>query len=133
MLNAYDNITEIVPNMNEPIEYGTICAAPTSYGWHRAMITNYQSYESVRNQIPDYNEMCGLATVKFLDYGGYLNIPVSQLRQLRSDFMLLPFQGIECYLDECWCANQNLIEEGKMFLSNQIKNSTTEALMIGYN
>lgn len=83
MLIAYDNMTEMVPNMNEPIEYGTICAAPTSYGWHRAMVTNHQPCETVKLQIPDYNEMCGLATVKFLDYGGYLNIPVNQLRQLR--------------------------------------------------
>ncbi len=108
MLDAYDNMTsEIVPRMNEPIEYGTICAAPTSYGWHRAMVTNYQSYEDIKLQIPDYTEMCGLATVKFLDYGGYLNIPANQLRQLRSDFMVLPFQGIECYLDGSWSPNQS--------------------------
>ena len=83
MLITYDNMNELVPNMNEPIEFGTICAAPTSYGWHRAMITNYRSFEEVKLQLADYNEMCGLATVKFLDYGGYLNIPVNQLRQLR--------------------------------------------------
>lgn len=133
MLAAYDSMTELVPNMNEPIEYGTICAAPTSYGWHRAMITNYRSYEEVKLQVPDYNELCGLATVKFLDYGGYLNIPVNQLRQLRSDFMLLPFQGIECFLDGCWSTNQSLIEEGKIFLSQQIKDSLTEALVTGYS
>lgn len=132
MLITYDNMNELVPNMNEPIEFGTICAAPTSYGWHRAMITNYRSFEEVKLQLADYNEMCGLATVKFLDYGGYLNIPVNQLRQLRSDFMVLPFQGIECYLEGCWNTNQNLIEEGRMFLNQQIKDSFTEALVAGY-
>ena len=84
MLNAYDSISnEAIANLVEPIEYGTICAAPTSYGWHRAMITNYQTIDEVQMQLPDYNEACGLATVKFLDYGGYLNIPVNQLKQLR--------------------------------------------------
>jgi hypothetical protein len=69
--------------MIEPIEFGTICVAPTSYGWHRAMVTNYQSLEDILKTIPDYKEQCGLATVKFLDYGGYLTIPTNQLRQLR--------------------------------------------------
>lgn len=132
MLSAYENMNEIIPNMNEPIEYGTICAAPTSYGWHRAMVTNYQTQEEITAQIPDYNEKCGLATVKFLDYGGYLNIPVNQLRQLRSDFMILPFQGIECYLDGVY-PHQNLIEEGKTFLSQRLKDSNTDALVTGYS
>jgi A-kinase anchor protein 1 len=83
MLKLYGNLNEHVPLMNEPIEYGTICVAPTSYGWHRAMVTNFQSKEDVQVQIPDYAENCGLATVKFLDYGGYLTIPSNQLRQLR--------------------------------------------------
>ncbi len=75
--------TPSVPYMSEPIEYGTICVAPTYYGWHRAMVTNYMSREHVLKQISDYNETCGLATIKFLDYGGYLTIPTNQLRQLR--------------------------------------------------
>lgn len=92
MLAIYNNPEESIPLMEEPIEFGTICVAPTSYGWHRAMVTNYTPKS-------DLNEPCGLATVRFLDYGGYLTIPANQLRQLRSDFILLPFQAIECYLD----------------------------------
>lgn len=72
-----------VPLMNEPVEYGTICVAPTSYGWHRAMVTEYLSSDEAARQMSDYNEKCGLVTVKFLDYGGYLTIPANQLRQLR--------------------------------------------------
>ena len=73
-----------VPLMNEPVEYGSICVAPTSYGWHRAMVTEYMSVDEARQQIGnEYNENCGLVTVKFLDYGGYLTIPANQLRQLR--------------------------------------------------
>ena len=75
--------SKMIPMMSEPIDYGTLCVAPTSYGWHRTMVTSYQSRDDVLAIIPDYKEACGLATVKFLDYGGYLTIPVNQLRQLR--------------------------------------------------
>jgi A-kinase anchor protein 1, mitochondrial len=88
MSSLYNNLVvgdnnNTIPFMVEPIEYGTICVAPTSYGWHRAMVTNYQSYDDTCKEMPDYNENCGLATIKFLDYGGYLTLPVNQLRQLR--------------------------------------------------
>lgn len=76
------------PVMTEPIEFGAICVAPTSYGWHRAMVTDYLSADEARRTYgpSEYGEECGLATVKFLDYGGYLTIPANQLRQLRFGF-----------------------------------------------
>jgi hypothetical protein len=87
MIDAYNNENSASPEDAvipcEPIEYGYICAAPTSYGWHRAMVTSYMPKEEVVQQISEYNETCGLATIKFLDYGGYLTIPTNQLRQLR--------------------------------------------------
>lgn len=120
-----------VPAMSEPVEYGSICVAPTSYGWHRAMVTEYLSVEEAQQQIPDYNEECGLATVKFLDYGGYLTIPANQLRQLRSDFMLLPFQAVECYLDGIY-VYQGTEEEGKKFLTEIIKGAQLKISLCGY-
>lgn len=36
--------------------------------------------------------------VKFLDYGGYAYVDNSMLRQIRGDFLMLPFQAAECYL-----------------------------------
>lgn len=39
-----------------------------------------------------------LCDVKFVDYGGYMTMPVSLLRQIRFDFVNLPFQAAECYL-----------------------------------
>ena len=36
--------------------------------------------------------------IKFLDYGGYSRVPIADLRQIRSDFMTLPFQAVECYM-----------------------------------
>lgn len=36
--------------------------------------------------------------MKFLDYGGFAYVENSKLRQIRGDFMLLPFQAAECVL-----------------------------------
>lgn len=65
---------------------GLICAAPTAEGWYRAMIRVV-------------NESHTECDIMFVDYGGYgHNVPVSSLRQIRYDFMSLPFQASECFL-----------------------------------
>lgn len=46
--------------------------------------------------IPD--EETETSYVKFLDYGGFAYVENSKLRQIRGDFMLLPFQAAECVL-----------------------------------
>lgn len=38
------------------------------------------------------------ATVVFIDYGGYCQIPFADLRQIRSDYMTMPQQAVECRL-----------------------------------
>lgn len=54
-------------------------------GWYRA-------------QIISIDEKSNSCDVKFLDYGGYLTVDFLSLRQIRGDFLMLPFQAIECYL-----------------------------------
>lgn len=54
-------------------------------GWYRAQIMNI-------------DEQNATSDVRFLDYGGYLTVNNSLLRQIRGDFLLLPFQAIECML-----------------------------------
>lgn len=63
---------------------GMICAVPIMGGWFRGVIIRVFD-----------NEEC---QVMFVDYGGYSRIPTSSLRQIRADFMSLPFQASECYL-----------------------------------
>lgn len=46
--------------------------------------------------------------------------------------MLLPFQAIECYLDEIF-PYEGTEESGKTYLSQLIKNSTLEASVTGYS
>jgi hypothetical protein len=69
-------------------------------------------------------------TIKFLDYGGYLNVPLDQLRQLRNDFMTNPFQAIEVNLDGIDPIEENE-ENGKNILSKIIKNKRLKAIQCG--
>ena len=64
---------------------GVICAAPMMQGWYRAQVVEVY---------PERDE----CDIKFLDYGGYARIECTGLRQIRSDFMTLPFQAVESYL-----------------------------------
>ena len=48
--------------------------------------------------------------IKFLDYGGYLYVPANSLRALRQDFMVIPFQAVEVYLDNVVPSDSKCIE-----------------------
>lgn len=74
-----------VPDIPRPIESGVICAAPMLDGWYRAQII--ATYDATDE-----------ADIKYVDYGGYSRISSSCLKQIRSDFMTLPFEAVECYL-----------------------------------
>ncbi|KAL8615275.1 hypothetical protein ACOMHN_051767 [Nucella lapillus] len=64
---------------------GTICASESDGQWYRVEVIGVY---------PAENE-CQL---KYVDYGGYDRVSASCLRQIRSDFMSLPFQATECFL-----------------------------------
>nr|XP_055063910.1 LOW QUALITY PROTEIN: A-kinase anchor protein 1, mitochondrial [Misgurnus anguillicaudatus] len=75
------------PSLPKPVEVGVICAAPVSgSGWQRA-------------QIIQYDEESGTAHVRYVDNGGYDTVNSATLRQIRSDFVTLPFQASEVLLD----------------------------------
>ncbi|ESO95396.1 hypothetical protein LOTGIDRAFT_215053 [Lottia gigantea] len=76
---------KMVPPLPQPIEAGVICVAPLSDGWYRAQVV--QVYIDLQE-----------CDIKFVDYGGFERVPMSQLKQIRSDFMTLPFQAVECYI-----------------------------------
>ncbi|KAM8977312.1 A-kinase anchor protein 1, mitochondrial [Pelodytes ibericus] len=75
-----------IPTLPTPVEVGTICAAPNENVWWRAQIVSY---------FPTTEEVC----IRYVDYGGYKRVKISTLRQIRSDFVTLPFQGTEVFLD----------------------------------
>ncbi|XP_012521150.1 PREDICTED: A-kinase anchor protein 1, mitochondrial isoform X1 [Propithecus coquereli] len=76
-----------IPTLPTPVEITVICAAPGVDGaWWRAQVV--ASYEET-------NEV----EIRYVDYGGYKRVKVDVLRQIRSDFVTLPFQGTEVLLD----------------------------------
>ncbi|XP_067573404.1 A-kinase anchor protein 1, mitochondrial [Pseudorca crassidens] len=76
-----------IPTLPTPVEITVICAAPGVDGaWWRAQVV--ASYEET-------NEV----EIRYVDYGGYKRVKVGVLRQIRSDFVTLPFQGAEVLLD----------------------------------
>lgn len=74
-----------VPDIPRPIENGVICAAPMLNGWYRAQIM----------AVYEESDECD---IKYVDYGGYSRISSLCLKQIRSDFMTLPFEAVECYM-----------------------------------
>ncbi|XP_035212876.1 A-kinase anchor protein 1, mitochondrial-like isoform X2 [Stegodyphus dumicola] len=83
MMNCYSQLD--TPLLPHPVEAGVICAAPVLRGWYRAQVIF----------VFDSGTEC---EIKFVDYGGFSQVPTNTLRQIRSDFMTLPFQASECYL-----------------------------------
>uniref|UniRef100_U3ESP1 A-kinase anchor protein 1 n=1 Tax=Micrurus fulvius TaxID=8637 RepID=U3ESP1_MICFL len=76
-----------IPTMPTPVEVGVVCAAPGVEGaWWRAQVIGYYK---------DASEV----EIRYVDYGGYDRVKIDTLRQIRSDFVTLPFQGAEVLLD----------------------------------
>ncbi|RUS78085.1 hypothetical protein EGW08_014165 [Elysia chlorotica] len=74
-----------VPSLPTPVECGVICVVENEGYWYRAMVMSQENEN-------------GEAQIKFVDYGGYTNMHVSSLKQIRTDFMTLPFQAVECFM-----------------------------------
>ncbi|CAF4771741.1 unnamed protein product [Pieris macdunnoughi] len=83
MVDTYQNPD--VPTLPRPVKEGSICAAPTENNWYRA-------------QVLSTSEETETSVVKLVDYGGYLTVDNDQLKQIRSDFMTVPFQATEALL-----------------------------------
>ncbi|CAG9770081.1 unnamed protein product [Ceutorhynchus assimilis] len=73
------------PLLPTPIPENTVCVAYSEGAWYRAVVLS-----SDKETESSY--------IKFLDYGGYCYVENDKLRQIRQDFMLLPFQAAECFL-----------------------------------
>lgn len=89
-----------VPSLPRPIKEGSICAAPTENNWYRA-------------QVISTSEENDTSVVKLVDFGGYLTVDNDQLKQIRSDFMTLPFQATEAILAFVKPANNELEWSGE--------------------
>ncbi|CAG9817096.1 unnamed protein product [Phaedon cochleariae] len=82
------------PFLPSPIPENTVCAAYSVDAWYRATVLGT-------------DEAAQTSYVKFLDYGGFAHVENSKLRQIRGDFMLLPFQAAECMLANVVSASED--------------------------
>ena len=76
------------------LEAGTELMRPLATGSVVAVFTDDKWY---RCQVVAYNPAQDTADIKFVDHGGYTTVSATQLRQLKSEFLRLPFQAIEVY------------------------------------
>ncbi|KAG8222256.1 hypothetical protein J437_LFUL001454 [Ladona fulva] len=85
------------PSLPENVQPGSICAAPTMGGWYRAQLVAIEEVPSEAEGAEE-GELVKMCDIRFVDYGGYERLPAESLRQIKTDFMALPFQACECYL-----------------------------------
>jgi len=129
------------PPLPTPIEAGVICAAPQSGGWYRAQIVEIipSTTTTTTTTIADSDKPAEEASsfeayVRFVDYGGYAYVPVTSLRQIRSDFIALPFQAVECYLAYMAPPNEDSYEfpiDGAFYLEQLVKDAAAAAPEVG--
>ncbi|XP_040192598.1 A-kinase anchor protein 1, mitochondrial isoform X2 [Rana temporaria] len=76
-----------IPSLPTPAEVGILCSAPVgpSVWWRAQVMAYFEDTEEVE--------------ILYVDYGGYNRVKIETLRQIRSDFVSLPFQGVEVLLD----------------------------------
>lgn len=85
----YDSYNEMEAPLLPTHDLNTVCVLKLKNDCYRVQI--------VRNDLSDDDTHC---IVKLLDFGGYVNVHRDDLRQIRSDFMTLPFQATECVLSD---------------------------------
>lgn len=83
IFNTYS--MEPAKELLRPIAHGSVLAVFTDDKWYRCQVVSFNAT----------NDTCD---IKFVDHGGYTTVAVSALRQLKADFLRLPFQAIEVYL-----------------------------------
>ncbi|EAA45539.5 AGAP002166-PA [Anopheles gambiae str. PEST] len=107
-------LPEIVPN--------AVCVAFVAGSWYRAQV--------VQN-VTESN----LVLVKYLDYGGYSMLPPQNLRQIRTDFISVPFQSIECVLSNIQPIDESQntwSEEATELFRRLTSNAIMQAQVAGY-
>jgi len=106
------------PPLPTPVQTNTVCVAPCDGGWYRCQVVS----------VDTVSEQCD---IKYLDYGGYHTLPITDLRQIRTDFLTLPFQAIECYLANISPTDDQNVSA--FVLEELIARQIVQARMIGTN
>ncbi|XP_053684070.1 A-kinase anchor protein 1, mitochondrial [Sabethes cyaneus] len=117
MIQNYNMIE--APLLPEIIE-NAICVVMVHGSWYRVQIISHNKE----------NQHC---LVKYLDYGGFANVAVSSLRQIRANFMGVPFQSIECVLSNVKpYGDSGWLPEASEVLHSLSKGLILQAQVAGY-
>uniref|UniRef100_A0A336KDN8 CSON006628 protein n=1 Tax=Culicoides sonorensis TaxID=179676 RepID=A0A336KDN8_CULSO len=112
------------PNLQKIVE-DAVCAAPIlgpdgTTNWYRV-------------QIISHNPETDTCLVKYLDYGGYVSVYAKDLRQIRTDFMTVPFQATECLLSNIQPKGLEWVPEASEVLYSLTSGIVLQAQVAGYS
>lgn len=73
-----------------------------------------------------------MCLVKYLDFGGYVSVKSSELRQIHADFMTVPFQAIECVMGNIAAPNGEWSDEAADTIQSFTHGRILQAQICGY-
>ncbi|CAL8137358.1 unnamed protein product [Orchesella dallaii] len=111
------------PQLVRPFNPGVIC------------ITKIGADDWVRAEVVAMHEEKDQVTARLVDVGGYVQVPIEGLRQIRVDFVTIPFQSTECRLANIAPANEEegWSEEAVNFFKIICQGQVLQAHVVGYN
>eukprot|EP00095_Tigriopus_kingsejongensis_P005435 maker-scaffold224_size251237-snap-gene-0.15 protein:Tk05435 transcript:maker-scaffold224_size251237-snap-gene-0.15-mRNA-1 annotation:"kh domain-containing protein" len=108
------------PSVPRPVLPNLLCAAPFENQWYRVQVISYDSA----------NDTCD---AHFVDFGGFANFRGVDLRQIRTDFTILPFQAIDCYLANVMPSDGEVWSpQSAVALQELINNKACSGRMVGF-
>ncbi|XP_055523609.1 A-kinase anchor protein 1, mitochondrial [Wyeomyia smithii] len=117
MIQNYNMIE--APSLPE-ITDNAICVVMVQGSWYRVQIVSHDKE----------GQRC---LVKYLDYGGFISVATSGLRQIRADYMGVPFQSIECVLSNVKPkGDSGWLPEASEILHSLSKGLILQAQVAGY-
>ncbi|KAL7743729.1 hypothetical protein ACLKA6_016790 [Drosophila palustris] len=117
----YESYTNQEAPILPGIEISAVCVMPINGIWYRVQIVDIDSEDEER------------CLVNFLDFGGYMNVSFNVLRQIRTDFMALPFQSTECILSNIEPIDDTWSADAADILNKLTKGIVLQAQVAGYN
>jgi len=114
MMNSTYKFEE-TPHVDE-LHVGIICAVQRD-DWYRAIVTNFDQNNCV---------------VRLLDYGSQMTVAKKDIRQVKRDFMSIPFQATECFLAHVQPINGVWSPQSYEFLREITKNQILQAIVVSY-
>ncbi|KAH8287725.1 hypothetical protein KR054_012007, partial [Drosophila jambulina] len=117
----YDSYSTMEAPQLPSLEISAVCVIAINGVWYRVQIVDTDAEDEER------------CLVRFLDFGGYMNVSFTSLRQIRTDFMSVPFQATECILSNIEPIDGAWSQEAAEILSKLTKGIVLQAQVAGYN